>query len=161
MHLSRTSGGNQSILPAPLPPGPLSSIPTFTPCRSLFGSGGGTTASLVLIMGTMFIRRSSCNVLFRFRLFWSSWKSKFVTKIWTEKMAFHISVYNNKERHKLRNKTLRITVKCWSIQLTISINYTSVWTITYVILYCEKNRNCKPKGSCWGRHERIMPSKLL
>lgn len=32
---------------------------TLTPCRSLLGTGGATTASLVLIMGTMFIRNSS------------------------------------------------------------------------------------------------------
>lgn len=63
-------------------PHSLCSVPTFTPCRSLLGSGGGTTASLVLMMGTMFIRSSSCRVLFKFRLFWSSWKSRFVTRIW-------------------------------------------------------------------------------
>lgn len=34
-------------------------LPTFTPWRSLLGSAGGTTASFVLTMGTMFIRRSS------------------------------------------------------------------------------------------------------
>lgn len=59
---------------------PMLSVPTFTPCRSLLGSGGGTTASFVLMMGTMFMRSSSCSVLFRFCLFWSSWKSRFVTR---------------------------------------------------------------------------------
>lgn len=63
---------------------PMLPVSTFTPCRSLLGSGGGTTASLVLMMGTMFIRRSSCSVLFRFCLFWSSWKSRFVTRTWQQ-----------------------------------------------------------------------------
>lgn len=56
-------------------------LPTFTPWRSLLGSAGGTTASFVLTMGTMFIRRSSWSVPLRFRRFCSSWKSKLVTKI--------------------------------------------------------------------------------
>lgn len=58
--------------------------PTFTPCRSLLGSAGGTTASFVLTIGTMFIRRSSCSVPLRFRRFCSSWKSKLVTKIYKD-----------------------------------------------------------------------------
>lgn len=65
-------------------PTPTQSVPTFTPCRSLLGSGGGTTASLVLMMGTMFMRSSSCSVLFRFCLLSSSWKSRFVTRIWAQ-----------------------------------------------------------------------------
>lgn len=65
-------------------PTPTRSVPTFTPCRSLLGSGGGTTASLVLMMGTMFMRSSSCSVLFRFCLLSSSWKSRFVTRIWAQ-----------------------------------------------------------------------------
>lgn len=59
----------------------MNTLPTFTPWRSLLGSAGGTTASFVLTMGTMFIRRSSWRVPLRFRRFCSSWKSKLVTKI--------------------------------------------------------------------------------
>lgn len=60
-------------------------ILTFTPCRSLLGTGGATTASLVLMIGTIFIRSSSCRVLFRLRRFCSSWKSRLVTRTWKNK----------------------------------------------------------------------------
>lgn len=120
MQLSHgSSGGFRVLVQHLVPPGPLSSIPTFTPCRSLLGSGGGTTASLVLIMGTMFIRRSSCSVLFRFRLFWSSWKSRFVTKIWKGHSYIRLEEYININKIKHNNGTPRITVNRWIIKITL------------------------------------------
>lgn len=71
----------QRVLVSPACSTLSTTLPTFTPWRSLLGSAGGTTASLVLTMGTMFIRSSSCSVPLRFRRFCSSWKSKLVTKI--------------------------------------------------------------------------------
>lgn len=74
VHISAASSARRTPLHC-------NTLPTFTPCRSLFGSGGGTTASLVLIIGTIFILKSSCNVPFKLRRFCSSWKSRLVTKI--------------------------------------------------------------------------------